>query len=186
MRSPLFLAAVAIVFGVIAHISYVLFYPAIEMRRNLGPDIRRIQSETPVLLQPASAEHVIGGSANDAVVAVCPFDLNDGSLVVDAAMPSGLWSLTVYGESGHDLYAVTDRQAGTDRFQLTIKRAPGWIDLLRAGGGEGADINDGWSVELDTRRGFAVFWAALDPREMRDSITATLAKSTCRVEGAGG
>jgi uncharacterized membrane protein len=176
--------AVALVAGVITHISYVLFYPAMEMRRSLGPDILRIESNTPVLLQPAKAANVIGGG-KDAVVAVCPFDLEQGSLIVDAAMPTGLWSLTVYGDNGRDLYAVTDRQAGTDRFQLTIKSAPSWLDLLTTGS-EPPDINDGWSVELDTRRGFAVFWAALDQREMRNVVAQTLTKSSCRVQQTDG
>jgi hypothetical protein len=41
-------------------------------------------------------------------------------------------------------------------------------------------------VELDTQRGFAVFWAALDQREMRTVIADTLAKSSCRVQRMDG
>ena len=178
MRPPvLLLAAAAIVAAAIIHLAYVLFFPPFAMERMMERSIVRAQSNGhPALLAETN---------RDEVLAMCRFDLDQGILALEAAMPDGLWSLTVYGSDGADLYAVDDRQAGTDRFRLTVKKAPGWIELLK-GGDTGGELNDGWSVEVDTASGVAVFWAALDDRAMRDSVAQALVASTCRVEEARG
>lgn len=176
MKSLPFLACVVLIAATIAHLGYVLFFPAFTMQRLIAGDTLRTEGGHPA---------VVAANGSDEVVAMCRFDLDEGSLGIDATMPDGLWSLTVYGADGADLYAVNDRQAGTDRFKLTVKKAPGWIDLLR-GGSDSADVNDGWSVEVDTRKGLAVFWAALDDKAMRDSVAKTLTASTCRAEAAEG
>lgn len=175
VRSLPLLACAALIAAIIAHLSYVLFFPAFAMGRLIGGDMLRTQSDRPAVLEE---------TGTDEVIAMCPFDLDRGSLALDASMPDGLWSLTVYGAGGADLYAVNDRQAGTDRFKLTVKKAPGWLELLKSAG-EGADVNDGWSVEVDTSRGLAVFWAALDDKAMRGTVAKTLAASSCRVEAEG-
>ena len=177
MRPPiLLLAGVAIAAAIIIHLSYVLFFPPFAMERMMERSI--------VTAESGGHPALLAETNRDEVVAMCRFNLDQGDLALDAAMPDGLWSLTVYGSDGADLYAVNDRQAGTDRFRLTVKKAPSWLELLKGGGDAGAEVNDGWSVEIDTARGVAVFWAALDDRAMRDSVAQALTASTCRVEAA--
>jgi uncharacterized membrane protein len=95
-------------------------------------------------------------------------------------MPDTFWSLTLYSDKGADLYTINDRQAGSNTFKLTVKRAPGMLELLSGDQSETARaLSDGWSVEIPEPTGIAVFWMALDYPEQRKLFTDILSGSSC-------
>jgi uncharacterized membrane protein len=104
---------------------------------------------------------------------------------VAAEMPDTFWSLTIYSDKGADLYTINDRQAGTNRFKLTVKRAPGLMDLFAGDQAETARaMSDGWSVEIPEPKGIAVFWMALDYPAQRKLFTDVLSRSSCTLTSA--
>ncbi|MGE3871780.1 MAG: hypothetical protein AB7F74_02370 [Parvibaculaceae bacterium] len=185
MRSALFWLAVALLIGAVSHLSYVLIAPSFAMQRLIGAG----QDGTPfnrfVLLDAPEQIRLLGETQAEAVSAKCLFDISAGDLSVAAEMPDTFWSLTIYSDKGADLYTINDRQAGTDKFKLTVKKAPGLLDLLTGDQSENARaLSDGWSVEIAEPKGIAVFWAALDYPEQRKLFADILSRSSCTLTSA--
>ena len=186
MRSALFWLGVALLIGAVSHLSYVLIAPSFAMQRLIGAE----QDDTPVnrfvLLDATEQMRLLGESESEAISGKCLFDISKGELSVAAEMPDTFWSLTLYSDKGADLYTINDRQAGTDKFKLTVKRAPGIMELLSGDQSETARaLSDGWSVEIAKPTGIAVFWMALDYPEQRKLFIDTLARSSCTLTAAG-
>ncbi len=180
MRAWLFWTAVALVVGAVAHLSYVLIAPTFAMQQLMGGSAEDAQVNRFVPLDAAEQMRLLGEGENDSVSGKCIFDISQGELSVAAEMPDAFWSLTLYSEKGADLYTINDRQAGIDKFKLTVKRAPGIMELLSGDQSETARaLSDGWSVEIPEPRGVAVFWMALDYPEQRKLFTDILSRSTC-------
>jgi uncharacterized membrane protein len=190
MRAWLFWLAVALVIGAVTHLSYVLIAPSFAMQRLMGdPSEDKSQVNRFVLLDGPEQMQLLGEAEDEAVSGKCLFDIGDGELSIAAEMPDTFWSLTLYSNKGADLYTINDRQAGTDRFKLTVKRAPGLSDIFSSEQSENARaLSDGWSVEIAEPRGIAVFWMALDYPEQRKLFLDVLSRTTCTLapaEGAG-
>lgn len=180
MRSLLFWFAVALLIGAVAHLSYVLIAPSFAMQRLIGAGQDDAPVNRLVLLNGPEQMRLLGETEREAVSAKCLFDISKGQLLVAAEMPDTFWSLTIYSDKGEDLYTINDRQAGTDKFTLTVKKAPSLADLLASDQAENARaLSDGWSVEIAEPRGIAVFWMALDYPEQRKLFSEVLSRSSC-------
>ena len=180
MRSWLFWIAVALLIGAVSHLSYVLIAPSFAMQRLMGGSREDGQVNRFVLLDAAEQMGLLGETGTEALSGKCVFDISKGELSVAAEMPHTFWSLTLYSDKGADLYTINDRQAGIDKFKLTVKQAPGIMDLLS---GDQSDttraLSDGWSVEVPEPHGIAVFWMALEYPEQRKMFSEILARSSC-------
>lgn len=181
MRNTLFWIAVALLIGAIAHLSYVLIAPSFAMQRLIGGSQADAKMNQLVLLDGPEQMRLLGETESEAVAAKCVFDIGKGQLSIAAEMPDAFWSLTLYSDKGADLYTINDRQAGTDKFKLTVKRAASILDLLGPSDQTEAAraLNDGWSVEIPEPHGIAVFWTALDYPEQRKQFTEILSRSSC-------
>lgn len=180
MRAWLFWIAVALLIGAVTHLSYVLIAPSFAMQRLMGGKQAQAQINRFVLLDADEQMRLLGESTSEAVSGKCVFDISKGELSVAAEMPDTFWSLTLYSDKGADLYTINDRQAGIDKFKLTVKRAPGIMELLSGDQSEsGRALSDGWSVEIPEPHGIAVFWMALDYPEQRKLFMDVLARSSC-------
>lgn len=180
MRTALFWIAVALVIGAVAHLSYVLVAPGFAMQRLMGGNPQGGESNRFALLDATEQMRLLGETEGEAVAGKCLFDISKGELSVTAEMPDAFWSLTLYSDKGADLYTINDRQAGLDKFKLTVKRAPGVIELLMSDQAEKARaLSDGWSVEISETYGIAVFWAALEYPEQRKLFADILSRSSC-------
>lgn len=185
MRTILFWAAVALVIGAMAHLSYVLIAPGFAMQRLMGGDPKDEPTNRFVLLDAAEQMRLLGETESDTVSGKCLFDISTGELSVTAEMPDTFWSLTLYSNKGADLYTINDRQAGIDKFKLTVKRAPSVMELLSSDQAEKArTLGDGWSVEIPEPYGIAVFWVALDYPEQRKLFADILSRSSCTLTPA--
>lgn len=180
MRGTFFWLAVALLIGAVAHLTYVLIAPSFAMQRLIGAAEDGVPVNRFVLLDAPEQMRLLGETEGEAVSGKCLFDINAGELQVAAEMPDTFWSLTLYSNKGADLYTINDRQAGTNKFKLKVKQAPGIIDLLKGDQSESARaLSDGWSVEIAEPKGIAVFWIALDYPEQRKLFTDVLSRSSC-------
>jgi uncharacterized membrane protein len=180
MRAWLYWIAVALLIAAVSHLSYVLIAPSFAMQRLMGGSREGGQVNRFVLLDAAEQMRLLGETGTEALSGKCVFDISKGELSVAAEMPDTFWSLTLYSDKGADLYTINDRQAGTDKFKLTVKQAPGVMDLLS---GDQSDttraLSDGWSVEIPEPHGIAVFWMALEYPEQRKLFSEILSRSSC-------
>src|SRR5438105_4155674 len=133
-------------FAAMIHIAYVLFAPPYEMSRLIGQSIKTAGINNFSVLDADAQELILKESSGTAVAGLCPFDLAQGSLVFDAALPDTIWSFAIYGDDGKDVYAINEAQAGTNRFRLTIKRSSGLIQSLLGDNGDTGAANDSWKA----------------------------------------
>ena len=178
MKSGLYWTAVALLIAAVSHLSYVLIAPSLAMQRLIGDPGEAAEVNRFVLLEPAEQVRLLGETASEAVSGKCVFDIRKGELSVAAELPDTFWTLTLYSDRGNDLYTINDRQAGINSFKLTVKRAPGMLDLLRRDPTETHAMADGWTAEIPEPSGIAVFWVALDYPEQRQLFTEILSRST--------
>lgn len=179
MRAWLFWITVAVLIGAVSHLSYVLIVPTFAMQRLMGETKDAGQINRFVLLDADEQMRLLGETGTEAVSGKCVFDISKGELSVAAEMPDTFWSLTLYSGKGADLYTINDRQAGIDKFKLTVKRAPGIMELLSDQSDNTRVLSDGWSVEISEPDGIAVFWMALEYPEQRKLFSDILSRSSC-------
>ena len=114
MRNLYWVIAAAVL-AIIVHISMVLFAPGFLFERNLN----RLASDVPdntFFILPVSAQSAIFPEyPSGTVFGLCRFNLTSGPVTLDASLPDGIWTLTVYSRFGRTLYTVTDEQSGVDK-----------------------------------------------------------------------
>lgn len=183
MKTWLFWIVSGLVLAVVVHLSYVLLGTRFAVRDMISTPAQAAPNAQFRLLAPDEQLRLLGENQDNAVAGQCGFDLKGGTMAIDVAMPEGFWSLTIYSQSGEEVYSINDRQAGTNRFRLMVKRAPGLLSFFTSDDTPETrpSQNEGWSAEIDVDRGFAVFWAALDQPELRASIASALERSSCTV-----
>ena len=161
------------------HIGTVLFAPGILFNRNLDRLASDVPDNTFFILPVAAQRKIFPEYPSGTVFGLCRFNLTSGPIVLDAKLPNGLWTLTVYSRFGKTLYTVTDEQSGTDTFSLQLAMAPSIYDIFSMKDDENLIESSGWKVQSSDERGFAVFWVPALDKAMRESLMETLSKSSC-------
>jgi uncharacterized membrane protein len=177
----LYWAIVAGVLAVCVHIVTLVFVPGLMFEKNLNRLAADIPNNQFFLLPREAQRRIFPEYPPDALFGICRFDLTAGPVALNANLPDSFWTLTVYSKSGKTLYTVTDQQSGTDTFSLKLAMAPGLLDMFLAKGDDDDDpvASSGWKVLSEDARGFALFWVPSSDQAMRESLSETLAKSSC-------
>ena len=175
----LYWVVTAAVLAVIVHIGMVLFAPGFLFDRNLD----RLASDMPdnqFFILPAEAQSKIFPEyPSGTVFGLCRFNLASGPITLDANLPDGIWTLTVYSRFGKTLYTVTDEQSGIDKFSLQLAMAPSIFDVLSLKEEDNPVESSGWKVLSSDERGFALFWVPAMDQAMRQGLMEILSKSSC-------
>ena len=178
MRS-LYWIIVAAVLGISVHMGAVLLAPGYLFDRNLNLLARDVPDNTFFILPRAAQRKIFPDYPSGTVFGLCRFNLAAGPILLDASLPNGLWTLTVYSQFGKTLYTVTDEQSGIDQFSLKLARAPSLFDVFSLKDDDGQIESSGWQVQSPDNRGFALFWVPAPDQAMRESLVETLGKSSC-------
>ena len=168
----------AVTLAVIVHISTILFAPSFLFDRNLDRLTNDVADNTFFILPVEAQSKIFPEYPPGTVFGLCRFNLASGPITLDANLPDGIWTLTVYSRFGKTLYTVSDEQSGIDKFSLQLAMAPGILDLF-AVKEEDQVASSGWKVQSTDERGFALFWVPSTDRAMRESRSETLSKSSC-------
>ena len=178
MRNLYWLIA-AVTLAVVVHVSMVLFAPGFLFERNLDRLASDVPDNTFFILPREAQSKIFPEYPAGTVFGLCRFNLAAGPITLDATVPDGIWALTVYSRFGKTLYTVNDEQSGTDKFSLQLAMAPGILDLFSAKE-EDPVASSGWKVLSSDERGFALFWVPAVDQALREGLTETLSKSSCR------
>lgn len=167
------------------HISYVLFEPGMMFQKKLH-DLSGARPDNSffILARDQQSSLFPAATAND-VVGVCKYDLSNGRVVFSTKLPRNYWTVSIYTESGTQIYALDDVQAGSNSFTVDLTRAKTLMQQLFAknDGEDGGQIeNLGWKVESTERRGLAVIWVPLSDAMMRSGIEDIIKGSECKVK----
>ena len=183
MMGRLFWFVAAVFFGVATHLAYVLFTPLILFQKQFVT----ITNDKPVnkffILDPTKKNLLIPTSTAQAVVGICSFDLNLGPIVVSAKLPKSFWTVSIYTQSGQQVYSLNDIQAGSNDFTIELSRAKSIFQQLFGNSSpeDAVPIDSlGWHAESNEQFGFVVMWVPLADELMRDTIEATVKDSRCQ------
>ena len=169
----------AVVLAISVHIGTVLFAPGFLFERSLD----RLASDIPdnkfFILPKEAQRKIFPEYPSGTVFGLCRFNLTSGPITLDANLPHGIWTLTVYSRFGKTLYTVTDEQSGLDNFSLQLVMAPSIFDVFSLKVDDNQVDSSGWKVLSSDERGFALFWVPAMDQAMREGLMATLSKSSC-------
>jgi uncharacterized membrane protein len=181
----LFWISMALLIAVGVHIMYVLAVPGMVFQRDVARASRGSAANTLHLLTKAERLGILPSYAGESVTALCRIDLGRGKVTLNLKVPGSYWSFAVFTEKGRQIYALNDKQAGAESFDVEITRAKSLIDQL-TGVGEPEDAvdeinNAAWSVEMLEQRGLALLWVPLSEPLMRPAIESVVKDSQCGI-----
>jgi uncharacterized membrane protein len=185
--SRVFWIITAVFLAVAAHISYVLFVPGMIFQKKLFNYTEGKPDNSFFILSPEKQALLFPTATSDDVVGVCKFDLAGGRLVLSAQLPKTYWTLSIYTQSGKQIYALDDVQASTSSFIVDLVLAKTLLQQLfaRNDSEDGGQIeNLGWKVETTEPRGLAIVWIPLSDSLMRKDIETTINGSRCEPKAA--
>ncbi len=165
------------------HILYVLLVPGMALESNVAALSGNAARNTFHVLPARSTSALMPGHAGDGVSAMCRIDLGKGKVGLSLQVPDMYWTLAIYSQSGKQIYALNDKQAGVDRFDIEITRARSLIEMVTSLGEveEGGDeiSNAAWTVEMPDSRGLMLLWVPLPDPLLRPAVESILSAGTC-------
>ena len=174
---------VAILVAVITHVSYVLFAPSFSFQRQLSAATDAKPYNQFFVADPANQTLLWPAATSKSVIGICKFDLNAGSVELNAKLPRSYWTLSVYAQSGRQVYALNDVQAGTLDFKVELSKTKTFFQQL-VGNSRADDAtqieNLGWHAETSEPRGVAVIWIPIADELMRPQVEKIIAGSSCK------
>jgi uncharacterized membrane protein len=184
----LFWIFLAVLLGIGIHIVYVLFVPAVVFDRAVAALSGGQGNNTLVVLPATISANAVPGFAGDGVIALCRLDLSKGKVGLTLKVPGSYWSLAIYSQSGRQVYALNDKQAGADSFEIVIARAKSLVEQV-TNVGENDDVNDdianaAWTVEINEPKGLALLWAPLSDPLQRPAMEAIMKGGRCAAKPA--
>ena len=176
----------AVLVGVITHVSYVLFMPSYVFSRHLNQSTDGQPYNQFFIADPTKQTSLLPSATSKSIVGLCKFDLSLGPIELLAKLPRAYWTLSIYAQSGRQVYSLNDVQAGTSEFKVELSRSKSFLEqVLRIGRAEEPTQTEnlGWHAETAEPRGIAVIWIPISDDLMRPQIEAVMKGSTCKPIG---
>ena len=185
MGRLLWLVTVGLV-AVATHISYILFAPGYLFERQIYLSTDGKPNNTFFVLAPEKQAALVPTSTAQDVVGICKYDLQGGHLVLSANLPKSYWTMSIYTQSGKQVYALDDVQAGSSAISIELSQSKSLIEQIFSAVSSSADGEDqgqiedlGWRVETTERRGLAIVWIPLSDQLMRPRVENIIKESRC-------
>jgi uncharacterized membrane protein len=170
----------AILLGGIVHLSTVLAMPTAATQDAYS----RLSQLTPVnavvpLTAPSAVDAIMPFMDPAFAVAVCRYDLSDGTLKLRAPLSQAYTSVTFYTRNSVAYYAINDRAAGRRAIELDLmteqqhEQVPEDEDVTSA---------DRLIIESPTVRGLIVLRALAPEPGLMAMARRALAGAQCRIE----
>jgi uncharacterized membrane protein len=177
-----FWVIIALLVAIAAHISYVLFVPSLVFQRQLKISTDARPYNKFFIADPAKQTILLPSATTKSVVGICKFDLSGGNVELNAKLPRSYWTLSIYAQSGRQVYALNDVQAGTSDFKVELSKSKTFLQQLLGNNRAEDSIqieNLGWHAETPEIKGIAVIWIPLADELMRPQIVAAMDGSSC-------
>lgn len=173
--------AVALFTAVACHAAFILFAPAYSLDRS----ILRLASGTGTnsffILPQEAQRRLLPGYPAQSVVGICAFDVSSSDVTLNANLPDGFWTLTIYSNHGDVIYSANNTQTGTNTFTVALSLAPDLLQMLKqATEKEPVDTDTGWTVSSPEPRGLVVLWYPVVEAAQRDSIMRDMSRTACQ------
>ncbi len=174
MRAVFLGLALAVVLGAITHIVVILLVP------RLAPLTIADRMDAPLAdagFSPIDRSDLFLDRDPNLLRRICAFDLSNGSAMrVEAAIPSGYWSVSVHDRFGLSYTLLNDRAAqdGTMRLVIATRR-----QARALADEEDERARDATVVRLAPVNGYMVLRALVDRPSQRRVVEAALDRARC-------
>ncbi len=174
---------IAVLVGIVTHVTYVLFLPSYLFTRNLSEATTSQAYNQFFIADRQNQTNLFPAATSKSIIGLCKFDLSNGPIALQAKLPRSYWTFSVYSQSGRQVYALNDVQAGTSEFKVELSKTKSFLEQLM-GNGRAEDLtqteNLGWHAETPESRGIAVIWIPISDELMRPQIEAAMKGSICK------
>ena len=127
MKGLLFWTVCILLLAGVVHLGYVLIVPQFEMRAKID-ELRQLAGNGGLtVLSREDSVRLMGPDGRWLVHALCVYDLAEGPVAINAAVPNSYWSMAIYSAGGETFYSLNDRQAGVERVDLMIRQLSGAV-----------------------------------------------------------
>lgn len=177
-KLSLHMLLMALVTGGIIHITSTLAIPYMGAASAFDRVSTGLKLNTMQVLAPVTPGNELLPYNDPAhLLAVCPFDLDDGLLTVTATLPDPGWSLAIYSAHGDNFYAVA--AAGLRQPDVTLVLEPSRATLLNLFGIGTAPNFDASRIQAPESRGLIVVRAPRQGQAFDARTAAVLARARC-------
>lgn len=109
--------------------------------------------------------------------AACRYDLNEGPLKIEAALPPPFWSFALFDAGGRAIYSLNDRTSGAGGRLEVLVITTEQLSVLRENPPEG--LEDLIVIETDATHGYALLRAFDGEPLLRERIETAMAQASC-------
>ena len=168
----------ALVTGGIVHIASTLAIPYMGAATAFDRVSAGLKLNTMQVLAPiAPGGELLPYNDPAHLLAVCPFDLDEGLLTLTATLPDPGWSLAIYSAQGDNFYAVA--AAGLRQPDVTLVLEPSRATLLNLFGIGTAPNFDASRIQAPESRGLIVVRAPRQGQSFDERTAAILSRARC-------
>ncbi len=185
MGRLLWLSTVAVVAAAV-HFAYVLFAPGLLFERQVFATTDGKPDNSFFVLVPEKQAQLFPTATAQDVVGICKYDLKGGRLTLAANLPKTYWTMSIYSQTGKQVYALDDVQAGSSAISIELSQSKTFFQQILAMASPSADGEDssqiedlGWRVETPEPRGLAIVWIPLSDELMRPRVESIIKESRC-------
>jgi uncharacterized membrane protein len=181
VRRHLFWAVVALALALAAHAAFALYVPGWWFSRQLERLALAHGWNSFFVMAPEQQADLFPGLPRAGVAGLCLFDVSQSDVSFTASLPPGPWVASIYTSHAEPIYAVNNRQSGTDTFSLRLSLAPGLIDQILGAAPKDSleDLASGWTVMPPEPRGLAVLWFPAAEAGVRAAAAEVIGRSRC-------
>ena len=178
LRVPVLYVLLGVVLAGLIHIAAVLTLPTLAPKNAWARLVPLGPVNTMIQIPPASPDQeIIPMMAPDVRYAFCRFDLADGPVRLEAAIPNDLWLIAFYTPKGDNFYTV----AGADmrRAQLDLIIAKADQPVAEAGVDAPEEADQVVVVTSPVEEGIAVIRAPVSGPSRAARAEAALKATSC-------
>jgi len=169
--------------GVAVYLITVLYLPGILFRHTLNGATAGIQPNSFTIMKPEAQTALLATSTRRDIVGLCLVDLSQGKVVIQASVPQGLWTFSIFDATGRQVYGLNDAEAASGTFTVELSRARSILQQLTNKGGDTDDAaaiqNSGWHAELSENTGLVVMWVPVADELRRPEIENVVKATRC-------
>jgi uncharacterized membrane protein len=177
MRRKVFWIVATILLATIAHLCVILFAPMVDIGRRMAAFETAAPANTLRKVPPIGpGQSILVEPSPDISYAFCRFDISALPLKVSAPIPDSYWSVSVYSNTGENLYTINDAQTGVRRLELVIADAS---QSLPEGGGIVDLQEEATLYSSPVRQGLIVLRGFIPDRSQRRTIESIVESASC-------
>ena len=174
MRRLFYWGAATLLLAAVVHLFVVIFVPGVDS----GQKMARLAAAGEVnKLHPVSStaaeQGLLTEPSPDMVYAFCKFDIGSRPLIIRGNIPPSYWSVSLYSETGDNVYTLNDKQAGVETIRLMVVTSDEAFE--REGRPENTII-----VRSPSTTGLVLFRAFVPDQSQAAAIAGHLNASECK------